>query len=618
MKISFEKKILLGFIINLLVVIASGWIFVSRLDKERIKRMDSLLDLIELSLFVVSMVLLIIVYFIIRSQIRSINKSQHELLENKKLLQAIIDNTSNPIFIKEINGKYLLINKQHETLFHHSIQEIVGKTDYDLLPKEVADVYRNSDLEAVKALKEIKIEETIQQEDGPHTYIAVKFPLYDAEGRIYAIGGISTDITERKKQEESSLAADKFFNMSLDMMIIASDKFIKINPSVTKTLGYSEQELFGKPFLDFVYPEDVEKTLKEVAKLNTGALTINFENRYMCKDGSLKWILWSTSPDTATGLLYAVARDITQMKNDTEKLNLYTKKVEEDERQIQAIFEGAPDPVFLIDSENKIARWNLKAEVVFGWTKNEVLGKFLYDFIIPPKNKEAQIKELEQYLLTGDGPILNQKPYKMEALNKQGKEFPISLSVNPLKLNDKLFFIGFVRDITEIIQLENEQQAINNELYENEEKLRLIVDNIGEGVIVANADKKIVLANDMANEFFGIKEDDKIAPNFTNHFEVYFPDQKTVFPLQNLPMERAFKGEVTNDIDVVLWNPEKQEKKRVLLSGRPLIDQNDKVVAAVVTIKDISKYKQLEEDLKETESKYRQLIGFKSGESKEV
>ena len=618
MKISFEKKILLGFIINLLVVIASGWIFVSRLDKERIKKMDSLLDLIELSLFVVSMVLLIIVYFIIRSQIRSINKSQHELLENKKLLQAIIDNTSNPIFIKEINGKYLLINKQHETLFHHSIQEIVGKTDYDLLPKEVADVYRNSDLEAVKALKEIKIEETIQQEDGPHTYIAVKFPLYDAEGRIYAIGGISTDITERKKQEESAIAADKFFKMSLDMMIIASDKFIKINPSVTKTLGYSEQELFDKPFLDFVYPEDVEKTLKEVAKLNTGSLTINFENRYMCKDGSLKWILWSTSPDTATGLLYAVARDITQMKNDTEKLNLYTKKVEEDERQIQAIFEGAPDPVFLIDSENKIVRWNLKAEVVFGWTKNEVLGKILYDFIIPPKNKEAQIKELEQYLLTGDGPILNQKPYKMEALNKQGKEFPISISVNPLKLNDKLFFIGFVRDITEIIQLENEQQAINNELYENEEKLRLIVDNIGEGVIVANADKKIVLANDMANEFFGIKEDDKIAPNFTNHFEVYFPDQKTVFPLQNLPMERAFKGEVTDDIDVIIWDPEKQEKKRVLLSGRPLIDQNDKVVAAVVTIKDISKYKQLEEELKETESKYRQLIGFKSGESKEA
>ena len=92
---------------------------------------------------------------------------------------------------------------------------------------------------------------------------------------------------------------------------------------------------------------------------------------------------------------------------------------------------------------------------------------------------------------------------------------------------------------------------------------------------------------------------DTIAPNITNHFEVYFPDQKTTYPLQNLPMERAFKGDVTDDIDVIIWDPEKQEKKRVLLSGRLLIDQNDKVVAAVVTIKDISKYKQLEEELKE-------------------
>ena len=618
MKISFEKKILLGFIINLVVVIVSGWIFVSRLNKQRNKKLDSLLDWTELSLFALSMVLLIIVYFIIKAQLRSKNISQHQLLENKQLLQSIIDNTSNPIFIKEINGQYLLINKQYESLFHHSNQEIVGKTDHDFLPKEVADAYRNSDLEVVKALKELKTEETIQQEDGPHTYIAVKFPLYDSEGRIYAIGGISTDITERKKQEESSIAADKFFNMSLDMMIIASDKFLKINPSVNKILGYSEEELLNKPFLDFVYADDIEITLKEVAKLKTGALTINFENRYICKDGSLKWILWSTSPDTSTGLLYAVARDITQMKNNNEKLSLYTKKLEDDEREIQAIFEGAPDPVIIIDSENKIVRWNLRAEAVFGWTKNEVLGKFLYDFIIPPKNKEAQIKEMEQYLLAEDGPIQNQKPYKMEAFNKQGKGFPISLSVSPLKLNYKLFFIGFVRDISEITQLEKEQQAITNDLYENEEKLRLIVENIGEGIIVANADKNIVLANDMANEFFGVKEDDKISPNFVNHFEIYYPDQKTIFPSQNLPMERAFKGEVSDDIDVVLWDPDKKEKKRVLLSGRPLIDQNDKVVAAVITIKDISKYKQLEEELKETDSKYRQLIGYKSGERKEA
>src|SRR3970040_594737 len=237
MKISLEKKILFGFIINLLVVIASGWIFIKRLDKQRDETMDSKLDWIELSLFGLSIILLIIVYFIIRAQLLAKNTSQNMLLENKQLLQSIIDNTTNPIFVKKINGEYVLINKQFESLFQISNEEIIGKTDHDFLPKEVADSYRNSDLEVAKALKELKTEETIQQPDGPHTYIAVKFPLYDSTGRIYAIGGISTDITERKKLEESFKAADKFFNMSLDMLLIASnDRFIKINPAVTKIL----------------------------------------------------------------------------------------------------------------------------------------------------------------------------------------------------------------------------------------------------------------------------------------------------------------------------------------------------------------------------------------------
>lgn len=597
MKISLEKKILFGFIINLMVVIASGWVFISRLDKQRDQTIDAALDWIELSLFGLSIILLIIVYFIIRAQLRSKNISQDQLSENKQLLQSIIDNTSNPIFIKEINGAYLLINKQYESLFHILNEDIIGKTDHDFLPKEVADAYRNSDLEVVKALRELKTEETIQQPDGPHTYIAVKFPLYDSGGRVYAIGGISTDITERKKLEESLKSADKFFNMSLDMMIIASDKFIKINPSVTKTLGYTEEELMSKPFLDFVYPDDIEITLNEVAKLKTGFSTINFENRYICKDGSLKWILWSTSPDVSTGLLYAVARDITKQKENEESLKM------------AEMFFNMSFDILTVAKEEHFIKINPAFTKTLGYNQSDVDRVKFMELIHPDDLKTAS--EVLAKHLEGN-PIVN---FKTRFLCKDGSYKWLDWNSN-IDLTQGLFYsVG--RDVTDIVQLENERQTATNDLYENEEKLRLIVENIGEGIIVANANKKIVMANDMANEFFGIKEDDKISSNFVNHFEVYFPDQKTIFPAQNMPMERAFNGESTDDIDVVLWNPEKQEKKRVLISGRPLVDQNDNVVAAVVTIKDISKYKQLEEELKETELKYRQLIGFKSsGEKK--
>jgi PAS domain S-box-containing protein len=596
MKISLEKKILLGFIINLLVVIASGWIFIMRLDKQRDKTMDSQLDWIELLLFGLSIILLIIVYFIIRAQLRAKNISQNQLSQNKQLLQSIIDNTSNPIFIKEINGEYLLINKQYESLFHTSNEEIIGKTDHDFLPKEVADASRNSDLEVVKALRELKTEETIEQPDGPHTYIAVKFPLYDSGGRVYAIGGISTDITERKKLEESLKSADKFFNMSLDMMIIASDKFIKINPSVTKTLGYTEEELLSKPFLNFVYPDDIEITLNEVKKLQTGALTINFENRYICKDGSLKWILWSTSPDVSTGLLYAVAKDITKQKENEESLKM-----------AEMFFNMSFDILTVAKGEHFI-KINPAFTKTFGYNQNDMSRIKFLELIHPDDLKTAS--EVLAAHLEGN-PIVN---FRTRFLCKDGSYKWLDWNSN-IDIKQGLFY-SVARDVTELVQLESEREIATNELYQDEEKLRLIVENLGEGIIVANANKKIILANDMANELFGIMEDDKISSNFVNHFEVYFPDQKTVFPSQNLPMERAFNGESTDDIDVVLWNPEKQEKKRVLISGRPLVDQNDNVVAVVVTIKDISKYKQLEEELKESELKYRQLIGFKSTSEK--
>lgn len=593
MRISFEKKIFIGFIINILVVVASGWIFVSRLDANRDKSLDEKLNWIEIALFVLSVILLVIVYFIIKTQLKAKEKSQKLLNENRQLLQSIIDNTSNPIFIKKLNGEYLLVNKQFGNLFKIPTAEIIGKTDHDFLPEEIAETYRNSDLEVVKKLRELKTEETIQQEDGEHTYIAVKFPLNDSNGRIYAIGGISTDITERKKAEEALNASDKFFNISAEMMVIANnERFTKVNPATIKILGYTEEELLSQPFINFVYQEDKDSTENEVSKLKTGGFTLQFKNRYVCKDGTIKWLQWSTSPDIKTGLYYAVASDVTQLVKDEESLkaadNFFTLSLE----------------IMAIATKTNFIKVNPYTIKTLGYSEKELLNHSFFDYI-HPKDVEHTKNKLEQ-LRKGTKII----EFKNRWIDKEGAVKWLSWSASP-DLNSDLFY-AVARDITELVEMEIEQQRAIDDLYENEEKLRLIVEHIGEGVIVANADKKVVLANYMANEIFGVEEDDQISTNLTEHFELYYPDETTVFPSQNLPMERAFNGEATDDIDVVLWDPVAREKRRVLISGRPLIDHENKVIAAVVTIKDISKYKKMEEELEETESRYRRLIGFKN------
>ena len=714
MKISLDKKIIIGFVFNLLVVFASGLLFFYRHYQQPSRAIEVMLNWVEPILFVLSIVLLIIVFIIIRAQLRAKNLSIDALLENKQLLQSIIDNTSNPIFIKKINGEYLLINKQFETLFKITNQEILGKSDYDFMPKTVADAYANSDFEVLKALRELKSEETIEQSDGMHTYIAVKFPLYDTKGRIYAICGIFTDITERKKTEHSLLAADKFFNMSVDILaIVSKDTFIKINPATLATLGYSEQELLMHKFYDYMLPEDHEISRKEVEKLQKGILTLNFENRYICKNGQIKTIIWSVFPELSTGLLYAVGRDITEHKeaekalmaaenffnisfdmfviiredkfikvnpafyrifgyDSSEILNKsYQEFTHPDDVAVfrdiiiklqlndsvishrirnrckngdykwldwtstidlhtGIIYAVAKDVSELIQVENSLKTANLFFDLAFdilmvadeehfikinptfsktlGYNQEDMNRIKFIDIIHPEDKKRTQ--EIIKKHLEGE-PIMN---FRARFVCKDGSYKWLDLNSN-IDLSWRIFYsVG--RDVTKIVELENEQKRVLNELYENEEKLRLVVENISEGIIVTNANRNVILANDMANEIFGIEDDALITTDFSAFFEIYYPDGVTVFPSQNLPIERALKGEITDDLEVVLVGLENNIKRRVLISGKPLVDQNGKVVAVVITIKDISKYKQMEEDLKESELKYRQLIGFTKSDGK--
>jgi PAS domain S-box-containing protein len=131
--------------------------------------------------------------------------------------------------------------------------------------------------------------------------------------------GLLIDITARKQAEEER---DRFFTLSIDMLCVAGfgGYFKHLNPAWEKTLGFTKEELLAKPFLDFVHPEDRAPTLAVMEHLSATGGDVIFENRYLCKDGSYKWLAWDAAPFAEQQMIYAVARDITERKRTEEEL----------------------------------------------------------------------------------------------------------------------------------------------------------------------------------------------------------------------------------------------------------------------------------------------------------
>ncbi len=147
---------------------------------------------------------------------------------------------------------------------------------------------------------------------------------------VFLFYTINKTLKTRDEVEEKLKEYQYFFNNNHDLVCIANTNgyFETLNPKWENVLGYSQKEMIEKQFLEFIHPDDIDSTLKEVEKLKKGAITINFVNRYRKKDGSYLWFDWNSTPNPVTGKLYAIARDITERKKTEDKIKQLNQELE--------------------------------------------------------------------------------------------------------------------------------------------------------------------------------------------------------------------------------------------------------------------------------------------------
>ncbi|HCG98624.1 MAG: hypothetical protein A2074_01875 [Candidatus Aquicultor primus] len=263
------------------------------------------------------------------SDISEQKRITQELQEHQQLLQGIIYSTSSIIFVKDIKGRFVLVNHQFERVFNIDKEKLLGKTDFELFKHDVAEKFTAHDREIFENGQLLEFEETAPLEDGVHTYITLKFPLRNVDGDIYALCGIATDITNRKRAEQELKESEERFRATFELAAVGiahvdlNGRFIRLNTIYCDIVGYSKDELSQLSFEDITHPDDLENDLRQARALLEGKIsTYSMEKRYIKKDGSIVWVNLSASMvrDEAGKPLYyiAVVEDISERKRAKE------------------------------------------------------------------------------------------------------------------------------------------------------------------------------------------------------------------------------------------------------------------------------------------------------------
>jgi PAS domain S-box-containing protein len=294
-------------------------------------------------------------------------EAKEALRESESRLRAVLRYTPAIIYLKDRQGRFTLINRAFEDAFEVSQDEILGKTDFDLMPAEMAATFRRHDEQVMELGQPLQVEETAIQPDGEqHVALSNKFPMYDAEGELCGVGGISTDITARKQMEEALLESEQkyrtLFESALNPIFIADDqgRYVDANPAALEFLECDRETLLGKRVWDFSPPGSLERDQQEHAPF-VGRRTL--ETEYFVH-GEIKTLLLSVTPLELKGetVLYGIGQDITERKRAEEERARLAAQVREQAQQMEQILTTVPTGVLLLDAEWRVLRANPTAK----------------------------------------------------------------------------------------------------------------------------------------------------------------------------------------------------------------------------------------------------------------
>nr|WP_201724174.1 PAS domain S-box protein [Bradyrhizobium centrolobii] len=371
----------------------------------------------------------------------------------ESLFSAAVESSDDSIVMQTLGGIITGWNPAAERLYGYSAEEAVGKPTSIIVPDDRREEGKDY-LRRIARGEWIENFETVRiRKDGSPVEISVSLsPIRGPSGEIIGASGSARSLTEARRTERALQQQleerRQLFDASQDLIMIMNSRghIMQISPSSETILGYRREEMIGRSGADFIHPDHLEQSREEMRALRRGKHPKLADTRCFHKDGHEVWLSWLGNWSDQAKRFFFVGRDMTEARHAEESLR-------ESEQLARNIVETALDAFVQTDEASKILNWNSQAEELFGWRRDEVLGKSTIDLIVAEGDRDRVKAGLKHFLESDDGRTLNRRRELM-CRRRDGKEFKAELSVTALQRREGMLFNVFYRDLTDKIAAE--------------------------------------------------------------------------------------------------------------------------------------------------------------------
>ncbi|GIQ61054.1 hypothetical protein Flavo103_41900 [Flavobacterium collinsii] len=504
----------------------------------------------------------------------------HKLLQrqiNKNVPPSLQEDPFFQSFIKTVNDSYLSFERDKDLMDHLFKESEIEYNEVNQNLKEEYELKQQSILNLYESLTELdQSYRSINEEEKNDLLFISKY--------------LSEQIAKRKETEKKLLETVQFLktllgNLQSGILVVDNnDTILFVNQYLCdiRSISASPDEIIGKKTIDYLNEAKIlfkdstayKKRINEILlnkEIVIGEVLETVDNRFFERDYIPIFI-----ENQCIGHLWK-STDVTQ---SVKSKNL----LKQSEERNRIIMNSSLNAIITIDIKGKITFWNNQAEVIFGWKKEEVLGKTLDETIIPNRYKRGHQEGLEYFGEAGKNrvPVLN-KQIELLAINNNGHEFPVEISIIPIDQNGEVFFCSFIQDISE-------RKKVETKLKFQEEKYRNIIANMNLGLIEVDNNEIIQYANQSFASISGFEIDELIGLNPSKTFVLgkNIESMKAKYRLRELGISDVYQMPVKNKRGELRW---------WTIGGAPNYDDKGNLVGSIGIHLDITEQKQMEVEL---------------------